>query len=56
MNLDEHPIFSELCSEVVSEDLVRRLVERRRQMASLDAECTSLVAEMIRRGFHENLG
>jgi len=56
MNLDDHPIFSELCSEDFSEDLVQRLVERRRQMASLDAECTSLVAEMIRRGFHEDLG
>ncbi|MEE9582178.1 MAG: DUF222 domain-containing protein [Acidimicrobiia bacterium] len=48
MNLDGFPMFSE--------DLVERLVAHRRQMASLEAECTSLVAEMIRRGTQEDLG
>ncbi len=48
MSLDGFPMFSE--------DLVGRLVERRRRVASLEAECTALIAEMIRRGIHEDLG
>ncbi len=39
-----------------SEDLVERLVQRRRAAASIEAECTALVAEMIRRDIHDDLG
>ncbi len=39
-----------------SEDLVERLVERRRLVASVEAECTGLVAEMIHRRVHDDLG
>ena len=39
-----------------SEDLVARLVDRRRVSASIEAECTALIAEMIRRGIHDDLG
>jgi hypothetical protein len=39
-----------------SEDLVDRLVQRRRAAASIEAECTALVAEMIRRDIHDDLG
>ena len=45
---DELPMFSE--------DLVARLVDRRRASASIEAECTALVAEMVRRGMHDDLG
>ena len=39
-----------------SEDLVDRLVQRRRAAASIEAECTALVAEMIRRDIADDLG
>ena len=39
-----------------SEDLVERLVQQRRAAASIEAECTALVAEMIRRDIHDDLG
>ena len=37
-----------------SEDLVERLVQQRRAAASIEAECTALVAEMIRRDIHDD--
>jgi len=46
--IDEAPMFSE--------DLVARLVRRRRTVASIEAECTALIAEMIRRDAHDDLG
>ena len=39
-----------------SEDLVDHLVERRRVATVIEAECTALVAEMVRRGAHDDLG
>ena len=39
-----------------TEDLVERLVERRRLATSLEAECITLVGELIRRGAHDDLG
>ena len=48
LDSDELPMFTE--------DLVDRLVERRRLATSLEAECIALVAEAIRRGAHDDLG
>jgi len=39
-----------------SEDLVACLVDRRRAAASIEAECTALIGEMIRRGVPDDLG
>ncbi len=41
---------------MLSEDLVARLVDRRRASASIEAECTVLIAEMIHRGVYDDLG
>ena len=45
---DEFPVFTE--------DVVERLADRRRDIASIEAECAALVAELIRRGAHDDLG
>jgi len=45
---DEFPVFTE--------DVVERLADRRRDLASIEAECAALVAELIRRGAHDDLG
>jgi len=37
-------------------DLVDLLVERRRVVMSVEAECIELVGELVRRGGHEDLG
>src|SRR3972149_548829 len=43
-------------SPVVPDDLVDRLAARRREVAALEAECTAMVAELIRRDAHDDLG
>jgi len=48
LDVDDLPMFTE--------DLVERLVERRRLATSLEAECITLVAELNRRGAHDDLG
>ncbi|OFW67255.1 MAG: hypothetical protein A2Z12_05955 [Actinobacteria bacterium RBG_16_68_21] len=46
--IDEFPVFTD--------DLVERLADRRRLIASIEAECAIVVAELIRRGAHHDLG
>ena len=41
---------------VFTDDLVDRLAARRREVAALEAECTAMVAELIRRDAHDDLG
>ena len=55
-SLLERPPGADDWLPMFSEDLVDRLVERRRVAASIEAECTALVAEMVRRGAHDDLG
>ncbi|MFH1104875.1 MAG: DUF222 domain-containing protein [Actinomycetota bacterium] len=38
-----------------TEDVVERLADRRRDIASIEAECAALVAELIRRNAHDDL-
>jgi hypothetical protein len=45
---DEFPSFAD--------DLVDRLAARRREITSLEAECAAMVAELIRRDAHDDLG
>jgi len=48
LDIDDLPMFTE--------DLVERLVERRRLAASIEAECIALVGELVRRQAHDDLG
>src|SRR3989337_1699681 len=41
---------------VFTDDLVDRHAARRREVAALEAECTAMVAELIRRDAHDDLG
>ena len=55
-SLLERPPGADDWLPMFSEDPVDRLVDRRRVAASIEAECTALVAEMVRRGAHDDLG
>ncbi len=56
VTLIDRPVLDSAELPMFTEDLVDRLVERRRLATSLEAECIALVAELIRRGAHDDLG
>jgi hypothetical protein len=43
-------------SQVPTDELVEHVAQRRRLMASVEAECITFIAEMLRRGAHELVG